>query len=132
MVSLAVTILLSLINIGSTVALQAIVSLTIASLMSAYILSIGCVILKRIQGEPLPPRRWSLGSFGMAINIASLLFLFPIFVFSFFPLSASVDSKTMNWSAVMYVGVIGSASVYYMLRGKYQFIAPVALVNRGD
>ncbi|KAE8167101.1 amino acid/polyamine transporter I [Aspergillus tamarii] len=132
MVSLAVTILLSLINIGSSVALQAIVSLTITSLMSAYILSIGCVVLKRIRGEPLPPRRWSLGSFGMAINVASLLFLFPIFVFSFFPLTASVDSKTMNWSVAMYVGVLGSASVYYLVRGKHQFIAPVALVKRGE
>ncbi|EIT76249.1 amino acid transporter [Aspergillus oryzae 100-8] len=132
MVSLAVTILLSLINIGSTVALQAIVSLTITSLMSAYILSIGCVVLQRIRGEPLPPRRWSLGSFGMAINIASLLFLFPIFVFSFFPLTASVDSKSMNWSVVMYVGVIAFASVYYLVRGKHQFIAPVALVKREE
>ncbi|KAE8392372.1 hypothetical protein ETB97_012696 [Aspergillus alliaceus] len=130
MVSLAVTILLSLINIGSSVALQAIVSLTITSLMSAYILSIGCIVLKRIRGEPLPPRRWSLGSFGLVINVASLLFLFPIFVFAFFPLVASVDKQTMNWSVVMYVGLIGFASVYYWVRGRHQFIAPVALVNR--
>ncbi|KAE8146687.1 amino acid/polyamine transporter I [Aspergillus avenaceus] len=130
MVSLAVTILLSLINIGSTVALQAIVSLTITSLMSAYILSIGCILLRRVRGKPLPPRRWSLGRFGMAINIASLIFLFPIFVFAFFPLSASVTPQNMNWSVVMYVGMISFASVYYWIRGRHQFIAPVALVNR--
>ncbi|EAU39378.1 conserved hypothetical protein [Aspergillus terreus NIH2624] len=130
MVSLAVTILLSLINIGSQVALTAIISLTITSLMSAYILSIGCVLLKRIRGEPLPPRRWSLGCFGMAINIAALAFLFPIFVFAFFPLTSKVNKQTMNWSVVMYGGVITFASVYYWLRGRHQFIAPVALVKR--
>ncbi|KAE8348933.1 amino acid/polyamine transporter I [Aspergillus coremiiformis] len=130
MVSLAVTILLSLINIASEEALQAIVSLTITSLISVYILSIGCILLKRIQGEPLPSRRWSLGSFGIAINIASLLFLFPVFVFSFFPLTTSVSPKSMNWSVVMYIGVIGFASVYYWVRGRHQFIAPVAFVKR--
>jgi amino acid transporter len=132
MVSLAVTILLSLINIASYVALTAIVSLTITSLMSAYILSIGCIVLKRLRGEPLPPRRWSLGHFGLTINIASLLFLLPIFVFAFFPLTASVNGQTMNWSVVMYVGVIGFASVYYWVRGRHQFIAPVALVKREE
>ncbi|KAG2027116.1 hypothetical protein GB937_000854 [Aspergillus fischeri] len=130
MVSLAVTILLSLINIGSQVALSAIVSLTITSLISSYILSIGCVFLKRIRGEPLPPRRWTLGRFGMAVNIAALAFLIPIFVFSFFPLTKTVDTRTMNWSVVMYLAMLTFASVYYVLWGRHNFIAPVALVKR--
>ncbi|PTU24240.1 hypothetical protein P175DRAFT_0553513 [Aspergillus ochraceoroseus IBT 24754] len=130
MVSLVATILLSLINIISYVALSAIVSLTITSLISAYIVSIGCILLKRLRGEPLPYRRWSLGRFGMAINIAAMAFLLPIFVFAFFPVTSSVDGQTMNWSVVMYVGLIAFASIYYVLRGRYQFIAPVALVKR--
>ncbi|PYI03375.1 amino acid permease [Aspergillus sclerotiicarbonarius CBS 121057] len=130
LVSLVVTVLLSLINIGSNLALNAIISLTITSLMSAYILSIGCVLLKRLRGEVLPPRRWSLGRFGMAINIASLAFLLPLFVFSFFPLTKTVTKQSMNWSAVMYVAVVGFASVYYFFLGRYQFVAPVVLVKR--
>ncbi|KAL3452446.1 amino acid/polyamine transporter I [Aspergillus insuetus] len=130
MVSLAVTILLSLINIGSSVALTAIVSLTITSLMSAYILSIGCILIKRFRGEPLPARRWSLGKFGMAINLASMAFLLPIFVFAFFPLTSTVDKTTMNWSVVMYVGLITLASLYYVVRGRHHFVAPVALIKR--
>ncbi|GAA91734.1 amino acid permease [Aspergillus luchuensis IFO 4308] len=130
LVSLVVTALLSLINIGSNLALNAVISLTITSLMSAYILSIGCVLLKRLRGEKLPPRRWSLGRFGMGINIASLAFLFPIFVFSFFPLTKTVDAHSMNWSVVMYLPMVGFASVYYYFWGRYQFIAPVALVKR--
>ncbi|RDK46902.1 amino acid permease [Aspergillus phoenicis ATCC 13157] len=130
LVSLVVTALLSLINIGSNLALNAVISLTITSLMSAYILSIGCVLLKRLRGEKLPPRRWSLGRFGMTINIASLAFLFPIFVFSFFPLTKTVDAHSMNWSIVMYMAMVSFASVYYYFWGRYQFIAPVALVKR--
>ena len=128
--SLVVTALLSLINIGSNLALNVVMSLTITSLMSAYVLSIGCVLLKRVRGEVLPPRRWSLGRFGMAINIASLAFLLPIFVFSFFPLTKAVTRQSMNWSAVLYMAVVGFASVYYFFRGRYQFVAPVVLVRR--
>ncbi|KAL4970753.1 putative GABA permease [Aspergillus stella-maris] len=132
LVSLAVTILLSLINIGSYVALTAIVSLTITSLMSAYILSIGCILLKRLRSEPLPHRRWTLGRFGLPVNIAAMAFLLPVFVFAFFPLTASVDQQTMNWSVVMYVGLIALASGYYVVRGRYHFVAPVALVRRDE
>ena len=130
MVSLVVTVLLSLINIGSEVALNAVISLTITSLLSAYIVSITCVLLKRLRGQPLPHHRWSLGRFGMAVNIGALCFLLPIYLFAFFPLSTPVTRETMNWGVVMYVGVIGSASIYYWVRGRHHFIPPVALVKR--
>ena len=64
--------LLSLINIGSTAALNAILALDLTALLSSYILSIGCLLLKRLRGEPIPHREWSLGKAGMAINIAAL------------------------------------------------------------
>ena len=130
MVSFVVTALLSLINIGSTTALLAIVTLTISSLMSSYIIAIGCLLLKRIRGHPLPPHRWSLGRFGMAINIAALCFLLPVFVFAFFPLTSTVDQVSMNWCVVMYCGIIIIAVVYYIFRGRHYYIPPVALVKR--
>lgn len=126
------TVLLSLINIGSQVALNAIISLTITSLLSAYIISISCVLLKRLRGQPLPHHRWSLGRFGMAVNIGALVFLLPIFVFAFFPLYTHVTLETMNWGVVMYAGVIGSASLYYWARGRHYFVPPVALVKREE
>ncbi|PIG69434.1 amino acid permease [Aspergillus arachidicola] len=130
MVSLMVTVLLSLINIGSTTALLAIVTLTIGSLMSSYVITIGCLLLKRIRGEPLPPRRWSLGRFGMAINIGALCFLVPVFVFAFFPLTSTVDRESMNWCVVMYGGIMIIAILYYIFRGRHVYIPPVALVKR--
>ncbi|XHG04932.1 hypothetical protein AWENTII_008186 [Aspergillus wentii] len=130
MVSLAVTALLSLINIGSSTALLAIVTLTIGSLMSSYVITISCLLLKRIRGEPLPPHRWSLGRFGMAINIGALMFLLPVFVFCFFSLTSTVDKTSMNWCVVMYGGVMIIAIVYYVVRGRFYYVPPVALVNR--
>jgi amino acid transporter len=131
LVSLAVTILLSLINIGSTVALFAIVSLTITSLMTSYMITIGCLIIKRLRGQPLPPHRWSLGKYGLAINIGALVFVLPLFIFAMFPVTAEVELETMNWSSVMYSGVITLATVYYfLLGGRDNYIPPVALVKR--
>ncbi|PLB53665.1 hypothetical protein P170DRAFT_1749 [Aspergillus steynii IBT 23096] len=53
-----------LINIGSTVALNALITLTIGSLLNSYIVIVACVAWRRISGEPLPPRHWSLGRWG--------------------------------------------------------------------
>jgi amino acid transporter len=130
MASLVITILLSLVNIASAVALEAIVSLTIAALVSSYIISISCLLLKRIRGEPLPPHRWTLGRWGMAINIASLCFLLPVFVFSFFPLTSTVDPTTMNWSIVMYGGVTIFSTTYYVFVGRHHYTPPVNFVKR--
>lgn len=130
MVSFVVTSLLSLINIGSATALLAIVTLTISSLMSSYVITISCLLLKRVRGEPLPPHRWTLGRWGAAFNIAALAFLLPVFVFAFFPLVSSVDKETMNWCVVMYCGVILIAVLYYVFRGRYHYVPPVALVKR--
>lgn len=66
--------LLCLIQLGSTVAFNIIVSLSVLGLLSTYMISIGCVLLKRIRGEPLPPARWSLGRYGLAINAFAVLY----------------------------------------------------------
>ena len=82
MLSLLVTSLLSLINIGSTVALIAIISLTVVSLLTSYIITIVVVLLRRVRGQSLPARRFNLGKAGMPVNIIALCYLGPIFVLS--------------------------------------------------
>lgn len=129
-VSLLVTICLSLINIGSTAALNAILSLTTASLLTSYMIIISCVLLKRIRGQPLPPRRWSLGRYGGLVNVLGLCFLAPIYVFSFFPAATPVTATTMNWSIVMYAGMILFSTSYYVTFGRHTYTPPVTLVRR--
>ena len=51
-----------------------------------YVVSIGCVLWRRLFGEPLPPARWSLGKFGVPTNIIALLYQSFSTVISFFPL----------------------------------------------
>lgn len=74
LVTAAFGVLVSFLNIGSLVALEAIFSLTIVAFMATYLISIGCVALKRIRKQPLPPARWSLGRCGLLINCLALTY----------------------------------------------------------
>ena len=123
-------ILIALLNLGSSVALNAIVSLTISSLLSSYILSIGCFVTKRLRGEPLPPARFSLGRWGMTINVISLVFLISFFIFCFFPAATPVAPETMNWNIAMFGFVTIFATVYYLTIGHKQYRPPVDIQNR--
>ena len=62
----AITMILPFINIGSDVAFDAIISFNLVSLMISYMVSIGCVLYRRIyHPELLPKARWSLGRAGV-------------------------------------------------------------------
>ncbi|KAH8602283.1 amino acid transporter-like protein [Bisporella sp. PMI_857] len=131
-VSLLVSSLLSLINLGSSVALNAINSLGGVSILSSYYVTISCLIWRRLKGAPLPPRRWSLGRFGLAINVAALVFLTPLWFFAFWPLATPVTAATMNWSSTMFVSTITFALIYYAVRAKNVYIGPVSHIKRDD
>ena len=130
MVSLIVSVLLSLVNIGSTTAFNAIISLVTVSLITCYLISIACLLLKRIRGEALPARRWSLGRYGGIINAAAVVFLVAVYPFVFFPPTTPVDGATMNYGIVMYGGIVTLATLYYVVIGRFHFTPPVTLVKR--
>lgn len=130
MVTLLIAALLSLINIGSTVALNAITSLGAVATLISYYLTIGCIIYRRIAGPELPARRWSLGRFGLAINIVALIFLTPVIFFLTWPLATPVTAAGMNWSSVMLVGVLTIAMIYYVVKGRKEYVGPVMYVKR--
>jgi choline transport protein len=129
-VSMIVTFTVSLINIGSATALNAIISLVVVSLLSSYYITISCLVWRRLKGEPLPERRWSLGKYGLAINITSLFFLTPIWFFAFWPAATPVKPDTMNWAVVMYGGMIIWSLVYYAIWARHSYVGPVTIVKR--
>lgn len=130
LVTFLVITLLSLINIGSTVAFNAIGSLAVTALLGTYITSFVCLIQRRILGEPLPPRRWTLGRFGIFVNIGAVLFLAVVWVFVFFPVSTPVTPSTMNWNVVMFGGTMIFAVIYFFLVGRKTYKGPVDLMQR--
>lgn len=124
--------LLSFINIGSATALNSITSLCTNALLSSYICSIGCMIWRRWTGAPLLPSHFSLGRWGLAINIASEVFLIFSFIFAFFPVSPNPDVAIMNWNILMYGVVIIGSVLYYFLKGRHHYVGPVEYVRKLD
>ncbi|KAK5124509.1 hypothetical protein LTR85_001726 [Meristemomyces frigidus] len=122
-------VILSLINIGSTVAFNIIVSLSVLGLLSTYMISIGCVLRKRIKGEPLPPARWSLGRWGTVINGFAFFYSAFIVVFCCFPSYLPVDTASANWAPAVWVAVMIIALVVYLVHGKRHYTAPVEFVE---
>ncbi|KAG7004718.1 hypothetical protein G7Y79_00024g056680 [Physcia stellaris] len=129
-VSMGFGILIALLNLGSAAALNAIASLTMSALLSSYLLSIGCFISKRLRGEPLPPSRFSLGKWGMAINVIAICFLLSFFMFCFFPTAKGPTPETMNWNIAMFGGITLFATFYYIIIGHKQYRPPVDIQNR--
>ncbi|KAK3652950.1 hypothetical protein LTR56_004898 [Elasticomyces elasticus] len=129
-VSVVISTLLSFINIGSYVALNAINSLGVVSLLVSYTVTITCLVWRRLAGAPLPPRKWSLGRFGLAVNLIALAFVLPVLFFAFWPLAKDVTAAGFNWSSVMFVSILLIALLYYIFRARHVYVGPVMLVKR--
>jgi choline transport protein len=132
LLTFTITSLLSLINIGSSVAFNAIGSLAVSALLGTYLISFTFLILRRVRGPALPSSRWSLGRYGLAINVGAVLYLSIVWVFVFFPQSKDVTLNTMNWNVVIFVGTMLFSVVYYFAYGHKRYMSPVALVRRED
>lgn len=123
------TILLSPINIGSTVAFNAILSLSSSALMATYLISISCIAYKRLSSQPLPPARWSLGRYGLCINLIALVYAIWAFFWSFWPNSYQPTAQTFNWACVLFGGVAMISIVVYIVWGREVYEGPVEKIQ---
>ncbi|PNY28121.1 amino-acid permease [Tolypocladium capitatum] len=120
---------LSLINIGSTVAFNAMLSLSTVALMATYMISISCVALRRFRGEELPPCRWSLGRYGLPVNVTALVYAAWSFFWSFWPNTWVVTAENFNWSSVLFVGMMGVSLLVYYFQARHIYVGPVVKVE---
>jgi amino acid transporter len=118
--------LLSLINIASSAALNAILSLTTLALYVSYLIPIALLVLKRMRKETIDLGPWHLGKYGMAINIYALAF--GIFIAIFLPFPASVAQpltmETMNYAGPVFLCVLLLALGDWFIRGRKHYDGP--------
>jgi choline transport protein len=130
-VSFVVSCLLALINIGSTIALNNITSLSLCAILSSYIISIGLVLWRRVTNMPLLPAPFTLSKpVGILLNSISLAFLAVVFVFSFFPGTYNPTVAQMNWACLIYGAVILFAIGYYFTTARKVYDGPVEYVRK--
>lgn len=83
------------------------------------------MLIKKIRGESVPYGPWTLGKFGIVINIASISFLTIAIFFSFFPASMPVTLESMNWSVVVFTGEFLIGLVWYLISGRKVYNGPI-------
>jgi hypothetical protein len=54
------------------------------------------------------------------------------FVITFFPPVAAPPLNAMNWSVVIYAGVLTIALVYYIFWARFSYVGPVEYVRKSD
>ncbi|KAL3431346.1 amino acid/polyamine transporter I [Aspergillus tetrazonus] len=147
LLTMSVTCLLGLINIGSSVALNAVVSMAVSGLYLSY-LTVGSLLLWRRctgaisqfqNGEDgvvnVPGAKLVWGPFhipgiwGTIVNGYAVIFMVIVVFFSFWPSQMEVDKTTMNFSVVGTVGTIILAMAYYVLRARRVYQGPVMEVS---
>jgi amino acid transporter len=117
--STAFMALLGLINIGSTTAFNAIVSLSVVSLYISYLIPIILHLVRRITGPELHYGPFKLGRIlGPVLNIVGVVYSTIIVVFLFFPPYQPVTPQNMNYACVVFGAVLGCSAVVWVVRGR--------------
>lgn len=135
--------LLSLINIGSSVALQDILSMAVSGLYLSYLLVAVLLLIRRVKGDislysdndddivNVPGAKLVWGPFhcpgiwGILINAGAIAYLTIVVFFSFWPPKMNPKYDEMNYAVVGTGGVIILAIVYYFVRARHFYTGPV-------
>lgn len=94
--------------------------------MWTYMISIGCVLYRRIYyPELLPKCQWSLGKWGVSVNAGALAYSTFAFFWSFWPNAVGLSVENFNWASVMFIATAVISVADYYLRARKVYKGPV-------
>ena len=123
-------VLITLISLGSVIAFDAITSLQILALIFTYLVSLSCLIWRRLFGSPLPRSPWTLGRFALPINTLGWCYCIYLIIFLPWPVEVPVTVTNFNWALVMFVGIMTLSGLYYAVSARKVYKGPVAYVRQ--
>ncbi|KAK1675403.1 amino acid/polyamine transporter I [Colletotrichum godetiae] len=125
-VTTCLLVLLGLINIGSTTAFNAILSLAVVSLQASYLFPIILVLWRRIfRPETLVWGPWRLGRIGVVVNVIAVCYLVFTCVFLFLPPFYPVTALNMNYAPVVLGAALLFGASYWLLRARKRYVGPL-------
>ncbi|XXH01047.1 Thymidylate synthase [Hypoxylon texense] len=124
--SAIVDCLLGLIYFGSSAAFSSFTGVATICLSTSYGLPI---LVSVVRGrKQLQHASYSLGRFGFAINVTTLLWIvLAIFLFCMPTNLAGLDASTMNYASVVFAGFAAISIVWYFAWGRKHFSGPPIL-----
>lgn len=118
--------ILGFVNIGSTTAFNAILSLAVFGLHVSYMLPVIFMLWRRLcTPEILTYGPWKLGGFGVPVNIISLVYLGFTCIFMLFPSYQPVTPVNMNYASLIFGAVLIFSMVYWFWKGRKVYEGPV-------
>ena len=126
-----ISLLLALINIGSSVAFNALTSLVIAAFYSSFLVAASVVLLKRVtkQASPICWGPFTLGRAGLPVTIISIAYSIIGIFFSFWPPSVDPTAISMNWSVAVYGGALLFSVIFWAVYGRKVYKGPIIEVR---
>lgn len=118
--------LFGLLNIASTTAFNAILSLTVESLALSYLFPVAMLLYRRIHcPQDLPYGPWKLpGSLGIVANVLAIIYNGYICIFLLFPPFQPVTADNMNYAGVVLGGVLFLAAVRWFAGANKTYKGP--------
>lgn len=150
--------LLSLIIIGSSIAFNQVISLTIDGLYGSYFMCCSLLLYRRLTGAILPLNTeipssvaaintpspdpsaptnlvWGPfhlpGLFGIIVNGFACIYMLVIIFFSFWPPMTPTTAKNMNYTVLVTGAVAGFSVTYYLLWARKIYSGPVIEIVGG-
>jgi choline transport protein len=120
-----INFILSLINIGSSVAYNAIISLCTLGIMASYILPISFFLLKKLNGTSIEYGPFRLGRWGIPINAIAICFATFEVIWTPWPPMPDVTAETMNYAGPVFIVIIIGSLADWLFSGRKRFNLPV-------
>jgi choline transport protein len=122
--------ILALINIVSTTAFNALISLVVASFYSNFLLAAGVMLYKRLSStEEIQYGPFKLGRAGVPVTILAMMYSVIGTFFSFWPPAMQVTAASMNWSSVVFVGSLLLSLVFWFTHGRVLYAGPIMEIS---
>ncbi|GAW25779.1 putative GABA permease [Rosellinia necatrix] len=142
LVTVLISIVLSLVNLGNAVAFNGVISISIAGLFGSYLIAVALLLYRRVTGAihergdddtltntmggKLTWGPWRLrGALGTANNAFACAYLIYIFFFSFWPPLRDITPQNFNWAILVFVVVVSFSVVYYMTWARKTYTGPI-------
>ncbi|KAF2750888.1 amino acid transporter [Sporormia fimetaria CBS 119925] len=120
-----ISVILSLINLGSTVALSAILAIPSVVLLLSYFPPIFHIAMRKLSGRHPRYGPFKLGSWGLPLNCIGMAFSLYAAFWAAFPSSYPVSNKNMNYAGPVCIALVLFALLDWFTTGKKRFEVPV-------
>jgi len=116
--------LLSIINIGSTTAFNALISLPLIALYISYVIPIAFLLLRKLRGRTPELGPFNLGRWGIAVNSIAVLYIVYVLSFVALPTIMPVSASNMNYAGPLVLAVALLALGDWAVSGRKRFKIP--------